>query len=299
MTLSSRSALEAGTGRLPGWLGRPHVVVALELDEMAGREGLIERLSFLHGDIDIISPLRGLPINNTRATHFFSRDLLSLRIHNNLGRPLPRLLKRGFDLAAAGALLALLAPLMAAVALRLRLGAGGRGADGRGAPVLFAHARVGRGGATFRCLQFRSMVPDARQALERLLAADPAARAEWERDHKLKDDPRVTPFGRLLRRTSLDELPQLWNVLRGDMSLVGPRPVVPAELERYGEAAVYYLQVRPGLTGLWQVSGRSDVDYERRVALDAWYVRNWTLWYDLLILLKTLLVVPSRGAGAY
>jgi undecaprenyl-phosphate galactose phosphotransferase len=283
--------LEAGTGRVPGWLGRPHVVVALELDEMPGREGLIERLSLRHGDIDIISPLRGLPINNTRVTHFFSRDLLSLRIHNNLGRPLPRLLKRGFDLAAAGLLLLFLAPLMAAIALKLRL------AD-RG-PVLFAHARVGRDGTPFRCLKFRSMVPNAKEVLERLLASDPAARAEWERDYKLKDDPRITPFGRLLRRTSLDELPQLLNVVRGDMSLVGPRPVVPAELDRYGEAKVYYLQVRPGLTGLWQVSGRNDVDYERRVSLDAWYVRNWTLWYDILILLKTLLVVPSRSSGAY
>jgi len=291
--------LEAGAGPgraaaapgVPGWLGRPHVVVALELDELAGREGLVERLSLRHGDIDVISPLRGLPINNTRVTHFFSRDLLSLRIHNNLGRPLPRLLKRGFDLAAAGLLLLFLAPLMGAIALKLRLVDKG--------PVLFAHARVGRGGAAFRCLKFRSMVPDAKGALERLLASDPAARAEWERDYKLKDDPRVTPFGRMLRRTSLDELPQLVNVLRGEMSLVGPRPVVPAELDRYGEARVYYLQVRPGLTGLWQVSGRSDVDYARRVALDAWYVRNWTLWHDVLILLKTLLVVPSRSAGAY
>jgi undecaprenyl-phosphate galactose phosphotransferase len=180
---------------------------------------------------------------------------------------------------------------MAAIALKLRLVDKG--------PVLFAHARVGRDGETFRCLKFRSMVPNAKEALERLLASDPAARAEWERDYKLKDDPRITPFGRLLRRTSLDELPQLINVVRGDMSLVGPRPVVPAELDRYGEARVYYLQVRPGLTGLWQVSGRNDVDYERRVALDAWYVRNWTLWYDVLILLKTLLVVPSRSSGAY
>ena len=283
--------LDPAAARLPEWLGRPHVVIALELDEMPGREGLIERLSLRHGDIDVISPLRGLPINNTRVTHFFSRDLLSLRIHNNLGRPLPRLLKRGFDLAAAGLLLLFLAPLMAAIALKLRLVDKG--------PVLFAHARVGRDGASFRCLKFRSMVPNAKEVLERLLASDPAARAEWERDYKLKDDPRVTPFGRLLRRTSLDELPQLLNVVRGDMSLVGPRPVVPAELDRYGEAKIYYLQVRPGLTGLWQVSGRNDVDYERRVSLDAWYVRNWTLWYDVLILLKTLLVVPSRSSGAY
>jgi lipopolysaccharide/colanic/teichoic acid biosynthesis glycosyltransferase len=135
--------------------------------------------------------------------------------------------------------------------------------------------------------------------LEELLARDPQARAEWERDFKLRNDPRITPLGRLLRKTSLDELPQLINVIRGEMSLVGPRPVIPSELDRYGVAKVYYLQVRPGLTGLWQVSGRNDVDYERRVSLDGWYVRNWTLWYDILILFRTLLIVPSKASGAY
>jgi undecaprenyl-phosphate galactose phosphotransferase len=283
--------LDMDEGRLPQWLGRPHIVLALELDEMAGRESFIEGLSVRHGDLDIISPLKGLPINNARVTHFFSRDLLSLRIHNNLARPLPQLLKRAFDVAAASAILALVAPLMLLVAAKLRLIDKG--------PVFFAHTRIGRDGRLFRCYKFRTMVPNAREVLEELLANDPEARAEWERDFKLRNDPRITPFGRFLRRTSLDELPQLLNVIRGEMSLVGPRPVVQAELERYGEARVYYLQVRPGLTGLWQISGRNDVDYERRVSLDAWYVRNWTLWYDILILFKTLLVVPSRSNGAY
>jgi undecaprenyl-phosphate galactose phosphotransferase len=256
---------------------------------MSGREGLIERLSLRHGDIDIISPLRGLPINNTRVTHFFSRDLLSLRIHNNLGRPLPRLLKRGFDLAAAGLLLLFLAPLMAAIALKLRLVDKG--------PVLFAHARVGRDGETFRCLKFRSMVPNAKEALERLLASDPAARAEWERDYKLRDDPRITPFGRLLRRTSLDELPQLINVLRGEMSLVGPRPL-PADDGDYLGDVRRRLLVRPGITGLWQVSGRSDLSWDEAVRLDLYYVDNWSLTYDLGILWRTIWVVLRRK-GAY
>jgi undecaprenyl-phosphate galactose phosphotransferase len=274
---------------LPGWLGRPHVVVALELDELAGREALVENLSFHHGDIDVVSPLRGLPTNGTRVSHFFSRDLLALRIHNNLARPWPRLLKRAFDLAAAAALLAFTAPLLLLVALRVKLADGGA--------VVFAHTRVGRHGRPFRCYKFRTMVPNSAEALAELLAKDPQARAEWAKDRKLKRDPRVTPLGRFLRKTSLDELPQLVNVVRGEMSLVGPRPVVPDELELYGEAKVYYLQVRPGLTGLWQVSGRSDLDYARRVALDAWYVRNWTLWYDVLILCRTLLVVPAGGGG--
>jgi undecaprenyl-phosphate galactose phosphotransferase len=284
--------LDPRAKELPGWLGRPHVVVALELDEMAGKEALVENLSFYHGDIDVVSPLRGLPINNTRVSHFFSRDLLALRIHNNLARPWPRLLKRAFDLAAAAALLAFTAPLLLLVALRVKLADGGA--------VVFAHTRVGRHGRPFRCYKFRTMVPNSAAVLAELLARDPAARAEWARDRKLKRDPRVTALGRFLRQTSLDELPQLVNVLKGEMSLVGPRPVVPDELELYGEAKVYYLQVRPGLTGLWQVSGRNDLDYARRVALDAWYVRNWTLWYDVLILCRTLLVVPAgQDHGAY
>ncbi len=283
--------LDTRNPRLPDWLGRPHIVLALELDEMAGRESFIESLSFYHGDLDIISPLKGLPINNTRVTHFFSRDLLSLRIHNNLARPIPQLLKRAFDLTAASLLLLLVAPLMLLVVAKLKLVDKG--------PAFFAHTRIGRHGQLFKCYKFRTMVPNAKEVLEELLANDPEARAEWERDFKLRNDPRVTPLGHFLRKTSLDELPQLLNVIRGEMSLVGPRPVVPSELERYGEARVYYLQVRPGLTGLWQISGRNDVDYQRRVTLDAWYVRNWTLWYDILILFKTLLIVPSRSSGAY
>ena len=283
--------LDTRNPRLPDWLGRPHIVLALELDEMAGRESFIESLSFYHGDLDIISPLKGLPINNTRVTHFFSRDLLSLRIHNNLARPIPQLMKRAFDLTAASLLLLLVAPLMLLIAAKLRLVDKG--------PAFFAHTRIGRHGQLFKCYKFRTMVPNAKEVLENLLANDARARAEWDRDFKLRNDPRITPLGAFLRKTSLDELPQLLNVIRGEMSLVGPRPVVPSELERYGEARVYYLQVRPGLTGLWQISGRNDVDYQRRVTLDAWYVRNWTLWYDILILFKTLLIVPSRSNGAY
>ena len=269
--------------------GSPHVVVALDAEEVADNENLIERLCLATRSLDVISPLRGLPINNTRLAHFFSREVLALRIHNNLARPWARYLKRLFDLAAASAILVLVAPLMAVIALLLRL---------EGGPVLFAHQRVGREGRLFPCYKFRSMVPNAKEVLERLLAEDPEARAEWERDQKLRNDPRITRLGHVLRKLSLDELPQLFNVLKGDMSLVGPRPVVSEELERYGDAKVYYLMVRPGLTGLWQISGRNDVDYDQRVALDTWYVRNWTLWNDIVILFKTLVVVPSR-AGAY
>ncbi len=138
---------------------------------------------------------------------------------------------------------------------------------------------------------------NAQEVLKDLLERDPAACAEWEKDFKLKNDSRINPIGHFLRRTSLDELPQLWNVRKGEMSLVGPRPVVQAELQRYGEDVVFYLMAKPGMTGLWQVSGRNDVDYDTRVYFDAWYVKNWSLWTDIAILFKTISVVTrSRGA---
>lgn len=165
-------------------------------------------------------------------------------------------------------------------------------------PVLFGHERIGIRGKRFRCYKFRSMVPDADRVLEDLLARDEAARAEWEKDFKLKKDPRITRVGRFLRKTSLDELPQLWNVLNGTMSLVGPRPVVREELMRYGRGARFYLVNRPGLTGLWQVSGRSDTDYGRRVALDRAYTENASLWLDIRIVLRTVWIV-LRVKGAY
>jgi undecaprenyl-phosphate galactose phosphotransferase len=274
---------------LPAWLGNPHVIVALELDEIAGRESFIESISLHHGDIDVISPLRGLPINRARVTHFFSHDILSLRIYNNLARPWSQLLKRTFDIVVGTLLLLAAAPPMAVIAWQIRKSGG---------PVLFAHERIGRRGALFKCYKFRTMTTDASTVLARLLAESPEAREEWERDYKLKNDPRITPIGRWLRQTSFDELPQLLNVIKGEMSLVGPRPVVKDELRRYGDDQLYYTQVRPGLTGLWQISGRNDVDYGRRISLDTWYVRNWNLWYDIVILAKTCSVVLTRS-GAY
>jgi Undecaprenyl-phosphate galactose phosphotransferase WbaP len=194
--------------------------------------------------------------------------------------------KRALDVIGAGALLVLLSPAFLILALLVR-------ADG--GPAFFAHRRVGRDGAAFGCLKFRSMVVDSQARLDALLTADPAARAEWETTRKLRHDPRVTRIGRFLRATSLDELPQLFNVLRGEMSLVGPRPVQQAELERfYGAAAAYYMAVRPGITGLWQVSGRSETSYAQRVALDVAYVAQPSLWQDIRILLRTPVAVLSR-----
>ena len=194
--------------------------------------------------------------------------------------------KRALDIIGAGVGLVLLAPFFLIVALMVR-------ADG--GPAFFAHQRVGRGGKLFGCLKFRSMVVDSQARLEALLANDPAARAEWEATRKLKNDPRITRIGRFLRSTSLDELPQLINVLRGEMSLVGPRPVQEAEIDRYyGASAAHYMAVRPGITGLWQVSGRSETSYESRVALAVAYVSRPSLLADLSILLRTPVAVLSR-----
>jgi exopolysaccharide production protein ExoY len=200
--------------------------------------------------------------------------------------------KRAIDLTIAAALLVFILPALVVITVLVA-------ADG--GTVLYAHERVGRGGRRFGCLKFRSMRPAAERLLVEFLASDPVARAEWQATRKLRRDPRVTRVGRVLRATSLDELPQLVNVLRGDMSLVGPRPVVQEELDEHyapAAAAADYLSVRPGITGPWQVSGRSDMTYRERVALDCAYVRNPSLRTDIALLASTVVVVLRRR-GAY
>ncbi len=193
-----------------------------------------------------------------------------------------------FDKVLAALMLLALAPVMAVIALLVRRDGG---------PALFGHRRIGAGGSTFQCLKFRTMVVDSDAVLAALLASDPAAAAEWAETQKLRADPRITGIGRFLRACSLDELPQLVNVLRGEMSLVGPRPIVEAEIARYGDNIVHYYAIRPGLTGLWQISGRSNTSYDHRVRLDVSYVRSWTFSKDLMILLKTVpAVLERRGA---
>jgi lipopolysaccharide/colanic/teichoic acid biosynthesis glycosyltransferase len=200
------------------------------------------------------------------------------------------LLKRLFDVIVAALLLILALPLAGAIALAIVR-------EKRG-PVLFAHTRIGKGKRRFRLWKFRSMVVDADGMLARHLEAHPDKLAEWREYHKLKDDPRVTRVGRLLRRCRLDELPQLINVLRGEMSMVGPRPIVEEEIPKYGPVFPLYVQVLPGLTGLWQVSAHTHTGYRGRIELDMRYMRNRTVWMDLLVLLKTVGVVIF-GRGAY
>lgn len=197
--------------------------------------------------------------------------------------------KRLLDIAVASLAITALSPLLLLLALLVRRADNG--------PALYGQIRVGVGGRTFRCLKFRSMIIDSDARLADHLSSNPAAAREWKLNRKLRDDPRVTGIGKFLRKTSLDELPQLFNVVRGEMSLVGPRPVVPSELDHYGLARVHYLRARPGLTGLWQVSGRSHTSYKQRVEFDRIYVNRWSLWRDIAILLKTVPVLLLRSGA--
>lgn len=219
-----------------------------------------------------------------------SADLSAGLRRGSEARPVPGgVLKRSFDVTAALAAILFFSPLLVMLALLVKFSDGGR--------VLYAHPRIGRNGNTFRCLKFRTMVENGSEVLAAHLAGNPAALIEWNATRKLRDDPRVTRVGAVLRKLSLDELPQIFNVLRGEMSFVGPRPVVHDELEMYGTAVDCYLRARPGLTGLWQVSGRNDVSYDRRVDFDRHYVENWSFAFDLLIIVKTVpAVLRTRGS---
>jgi Undecaprenyl-phosphate galactose phosphotransferase WbaP len=199
-------------------------------------------------------------------------------------------LKRAVDVIVAVIVLVMVFPLMAAIALAIKLTSPG--------PIFYGHKRLGFQGKWFSAWKFRTMHPNGDAVLRDYLAAHPEARAEWDRDHKLRKDPRITRVGKFLRKSSLDELPQVWNVLKGEMSLVGPRPIVAKEVAKYGDVFGKYAAVKPGITGMWQVSGRNEVSYEERVKLDQYYIANWSPWLDLFILAKTIVVLIRRD-GAY
>ena len=265
-------------------------VIAVESDESDVREYWLKTLSkngFRH--VSVIPTTRGLPLYGTDMAFLFSHELMIFRVNNNLAKRTSRFVKRTFDIICSILIILVSSPLLAFLYYKVTRDGG---------PAIYGHMRVGRHGKLFPCYKFRSMVLNSQEVLQQLLDSDPEARAEWERDFKLKNDPRITPVGRFIRKTSLDELPQLFNVLRGQMSLVGPRPIISEELIRYDENVDYYLMAKPGMTGLWQVSGRNDVDYDTRVYFDSWYVKNWSLWNDIAILFKTVKVVLHRD-GAY
>jgi exopolysaccharide production protein ExoY len=223
-----------------------------------------------------------VPLAKTREEPRANANIITL------GTPVGGVLKRTFDIIVASASIVLLFPLFCLTALAIKR-------SDRG-PVFFRHQRVGLNGATFNCLKFRTMVVDAEEVLQRYLSENSDAAREWAELHKLKKDPRVTPLGTGIRKSSLDELPQLLNILKGEMSFVGPRPIVSAEVPKYGECIGHYLRARPGLTGPWQAGGRNDVGYATRVALDREYVEHWSFWRDLAIIARTVrALVTSRG----
>ena len=260
----------------------------LEIDKL--RETINQEIRRHHEVIFI--PL----INDYNMTQSHIYELSNTRTNlvvfkNRLKSGYRVLMQQLFNYLLAIFLLPVLLPIIAILAFLIKKESPG--------PVFFAHNRIGQNGRVIPTLKFRSMYSDAKERLEKLLAEDEEIKKEWETNFKLKDDPRVTKIGALLRKTSLDELPQIFNVLKGQMNFVGPRPVIQQEIDQYyKDDAEYYFMVKPGITGLWQVSGRSDTNYDFRVATDKWYVSNWSLWLDIVVLFKTVKVVLFRE-GAY
>ena len=238
----------------------------------------------------IIPDLKGIALINTDLFHLFLEELFLINIRNNLKSSANRFVKRLFEVTVSVISLPIILPIIGVIGLIIRL-------ESKGAPI-YAHDRIGGHGKPFKCFKFRTMQRDAEDNLKELLEGNEILRNEWESTWKLKDDPRVTKIGRFLRRSSLDELPQIFNVLKGEMSLVGPRPYLARELSEIREHLKVIGSAKPGITGLWQVSGRSDTGYRYRVKLDIWYVMNWSLWLDIAILFKTIRVV-LKAEGAY
>ncbi len=249
---------------------------------------LITEALVLRGVPFILSPQLGPVPDHAEVLTFPPEDLTLMEIRNPLSRPMAKAFKRGFDLVLAGLALVALSPLLVPIILLIR-------ADG--GPAFFRQTRVGRRGEVFDCLKFRSMTVNAEETLQLMIETDPAIAAEWKTYQKLRKDPRITRVGQFIRKTNLDELPQLINVLRGDMSLVGPRPMTVQQIGEYGVQFAAYKRMRPGITGMWQVNGRNQTTFTERARLDAFYVRNWSLWRDVVILMRTVReVLFARGA---
>ena len=235
----------------------------------------------------VVSELTGIPDPWDR--HQMDEGLPGFMVEQHLLLPIPQMIKRCMDLLIVTIVGLILAPLFLFLAIAIKLTSRG--------PVFYAHERVGKDNSRFRAWKFRTMVSGAEEMIHEYLAEHPELRDEWERDHKLKDDPRVTPLGRFMRKWSIDELPQIWNVLVGEMSCVGPRPIVPNEIEKYGEHFEAFCSVLPGMTGMWQVCGRNDTTFDERIQLGMYYIHHWSPWLDLYLLYRTLgTVLFSKGA---
>lgn len=263
------------------------VVIALPDRDKDLLNSLVTRLQHKAASVLYFPDYSGIAVIGTEIRHFFHDQAFALEIKNNLAEPLNAYTKKVFDVVVGILLFLVLSVPLLVISLLIRATSPG--------PAIYRQLRSGKNGTMFLCYKFRTMYRDADTRLKEILAADGQAREEWEQYRKLTEDPRITPLGRFLRSTSLDELPQIINVLRGEMSLVGPRPVTGEEIEQhYKENADLCFSVLPGITGLWQVSGRSNTSYDYRISLDSWYVRNWNLWLDIVILLKTVYVVVKK-----
>jgi len=266
------------------------LVFAFEtLREMEAKRDLINKTIAESAQVLIVPPGITLPLYGASLVGIFRHDTALLKIQNRLADPTAQLVKRCVDFTIGILLLVALAPVFLLLSMVIRRDGG---------PAFFNHKRLGKNGEYFSCHKFRSMFVNADAILEKHLNNDSKLRDDWNNKRKLVNDPRVTKIGRYLRRTSIDELPQLINVIKGEMSLVGPRPIVDDEARQYGAYLTYYLTMTPGMSGLWQVSGRTDTTYEERVRLDVWYCKNWTLWIDIVVLIKTFKTLLNRH-GAY
>jgi Undecaprenyl-phosphate galactose phosphotransferase WbaP len=265
-----------------------HAIIAIPKIDPKTLHTMVSGQSQVFKKVQFVPHIRGLPVHSVGVSTI--DNYLALEFYNNLSLRRNQFFKRLLDIVGASVVSVLISPLLLLLCILIKL-------DSKGA-VVYSQKRIGRHGTHFKVYKFRSMVQNADEVLHAYLEQHPELQAEWQETHKLKDDPRVTRIGRLLRKYSLDELPQLWNVLKGDMSLVGPRPIVDAEVKKYNDAFGLYCLARPGMTGYWQVSGRSDTSYQHRVELDSFYIRNWSIWLDIIILMATVRVV-GKGDGAY
>lgn len=265
------------------------VVLCPEDFDPAFQNEVIGQVKSVGARCAISPPTSGLSLYGLKPQYYFGYRIVLLESNSRLQTFAGRMAKTALDRVGAFIGLVLLSPVFLVLMSKVKKDGG---------PAFYSQKRIGQNGKEFKCWKFRSMIVNADAVLQDYLAKDPEAAKEYAKDFKLKNDPRITKVGHVLRRSSLDEIPQLYNVLIGEMSLVGPRPIVQAEVPYYGDQLKYYMAVKPGITGLWQVSGRNDISYAQRVSLDAWYVENWSVWNDIVIVLKTIFVVLVRK-GAY
>ncbi|MEN2998222.1 MAG: exopolysaccharide biosynthesis polyprenyl glycosylphosphotransferase [Brevinematia bacterium] len=286
---------EENLERIKNKISKSKMDLALIYLDNASDEFFAKLISQIHSSIRktmVIPSTAKMPLLNSEMLFVIDQNVPFISVRNNLLLPINRFLKRTFDIIFSLIVLIFILPVIGLLSLLIV-------SESPGWPI-YKSKRVKKGGKTFYCLKLRSMYADADERLKEILESDPAKKEEWEKYRKLKNDPRVTKIGKVLRKFSLDELPQFINVLLGDMSVVGPRAAFEEEIEKYyrEEGKMYYYAVRPGITGLWQVSGRSETDFDFRVRTEIWYVENWSFWLDIVIILKTISVV-IKGKGAY